>query len=69
MLGVMTKHLTCLKCGRSFRVEGASGSMEEAEFTVTCPYEECREERNRVDWPMDGSFKTIPMNKHRPNQT
>jgi hypothetical protein len=36
--------------------------MEEADFSVTCPYEGCGE-RNNVDWPMDGSFRANPINK------
>jgi hypothetical protein len=41
--------------------------MEKADFTVTCPYEGCRE-RNKVEWPMDGSFKAIPINRQLPTQ-
>jgi hypothetical protein len=41
--------------------------MEEGDFSVTCPYEGCRE-RNEIDWPMDGSFRVIPINNQLPRQ-
>ena len=34
----------------------------EAEFSVTCPYEGCRE-CNKVEWPMDGSFRPVPIGR------
>ena len=62
----MTKLVTCLRCRRTFRVEGASGTMEEADFSVVCPYGGCRA-RNKVEWAMDGSFRAIPINKQPDN--